>query len=239
MLEGEMNLPRRLAAVIIFAGAGTLSAHAQTEGELVATTMPREACTTLSVENYRACCIASNRAEILSADAVAFCELSAEEQARQITALPEVQTPRPAAAPPPAADAPAPAADVPSPAADAPADDTEHVSHSGLADGTNPGQGAANSNAGDTPGGQGIDNPGGLAGPGQWQWPGQRQWARQRQWQRPGRRQQRELKGSAKPPRAGADPLASRAKASYVGDTILMFSGIPRREASEKTQSPG
>ena len=162
-----MNIPRRLAVAILFAGAGTLSAHAQTEGELVATTMPPEACTTLSVENYRACCIASNRAEILSADAVAFCDLSAEEQARQISAIPEVQAPRPAAAPQPAAaGAPAPAADVPSPTADAPADDTEHVSHSGLADGTNPGQGAANSNAGDTPGGQGIDNPGGLGGNG-------------------------------------------------------------------------
>jgi len=161
-----MNLPGRLAIAILFAGAGAISAHAQTERELVATTMPREACTTLSVENYRACCIAANRAEILSTDEVAFCQLSAEEQARRISALPEVQTPRPAVAPPPVAGAPPPAAEVPSPAADVPTDDTQHVSHSGLADGTNPGQGAANSNAGDTPGGLGVDNPAGLGGNG-------------------------------------------------------------------------
>jgi hypothetical protein len=160
-----MKIRGRLAVAILFAGAGAISAHAQSEGERVAT-MPAEACTTLSAENYRACCIASNRAEILSSDEVAFCELGAEEQARRISALPEVETPRPAVAPPPVAGAPPPAADVPSPAADVPADDTEHVSHSGLADGTNPGQGAANANAGDTPGGQGIDNPGGLAGNG-------------------------------------------------------------------------
>ena len=36
------------------------------------------------------------------------------------------------------------------------------VSCSGLGDGTNPGQGSGNNNAGDTPGGQGVHNPGGL-----------------------------------------------------------------------------
>ena len=47
-----------------------------------------------------------------------------------------------------------------------PVPDHHVVAQNPLFNGTNPGQGAANSNAGDTPGGQGIDNPGGLGGNG-------------------------------------------------------------------------
>src|SRR5687767_13916633 len=147
---------KRLIAPLACVAVGFFSAaqaQAQNETELVPTTMAREACAILSADNYQACCIAGNRAEILSSEALAFCSLSAEEQSRRIRAMPkvvrEVQAPLPAAAAPPSAE-------------DLPGEETEHVSHSGLADGTNPGPGSANNNAGDTPGGQGVDNPGGA-----------------------------------------------------------------------------
>jgi hypothetical protein len=156
LLEVKDMSAERLIAPVTCAILGFLSpAWAQTDGEIVASTLAREACAVLSTENYQACCIAANRAEILSSDAQVFCSLSAEEQARRITAAPatpEVQAP--------------PVAGAPAPAADAAPEDPDHVSHSGLGDGTNPGAGSASNNAGDTPGGQGVDNPGGGAGGG-------------------------------------------------------------------------
>jgi hypothetical protein len=157
-LEAKAMSAKWLMTPLACVAVGFFSAaQAQTETEFVPTTMAREACAELSADNYQACCIAENRAEILSAEAQAFCDMSGEEQSRRISAMPkrvrEVETPPAAAAPPPTAD-------VPSPPADRPGGETGHVSHSGLGDGTNPGQGSANNNAGNTPGGQGIDNPG-------------------------------------------------------------------------------
>lgn len=66
--------------------------------------------------------------------------------------------------------------DVPGPGPDEPANDGDTgtggcqgvpgVSCSGLGDGTNPGQGSGNNNAGNTPGGQGVSNPNNSGGAG-------------------------------------------------------------------------